>query len=117
MSGCNVCKTSSSSFCGLRTDFQSYFQSSWPEEVIGGRVKGHVVVERAVVSVCIRCIFAPLPGLAPPPLSPGLLGSFAAQGWKMRATVEERVKKRRCWESRRLAWTDTLVLHSVFALF
>ena len=72
--------------------------STLPE---GDGVKGHVVVEPAVVSVCILCIFALLPGLALPPLSPGLLGSFAAQGWKMRATVEERVQKRTCWGSRK----------------
>lgn len=100
--GVTCVKKKYSSFRGLRTDFQSYFQSSWPGEVPGDRVKGRVVVEPAVVSVCTRCIFAALPGLALPPLSPGLLGSFAAQGWKMRATVEEGVKKRRCWESRKV---------------
>lgn len=72
---------------------------SWPEEVTGKRVRGRVVVEPAVVSVCIVCILAPLLGPDPPPLYPGILGSSAAQGWKMRATVEERAKKRSCWES------------------
>lgn len=111
MSGCYTCKTSSALSVVLRMDFQSLrdkgFLSSWPEEVTGeGRVRGRVVVGPAVVSVCICCIFAPLPGLAPSPLSPGLLGSFAAQGWKRHATVEERGVVGR-GENRKLALRDT----------
>lgn len=94
--------------------FQSYFQSCWPEEVTGDRIKGHVAAEPDVVSVCRRCISAPLPGLALPPPSPGLLGSFAAPGWKMRATVER--KERGGGDVGRVGRSlgQMRVLHSVF---
>lgn len=98
-------------------DFHSYPQSSWPERVTGRRVKGHAVLEPPVASVCTRCISAPPPALDLPLLSPGTLRSFAAQGWKIRTTVERRVKRRRCWDSRTLAWTDACSEFWFFALF
>lgn len=58
----------------------------------GEGVRGHVVVEPVVVSVGKQRIFAPLFARAPPPPSPGLPGSFVAQGQRTHATVRERVK-------------------------
>lgn len=82
-----------------------------------GRQGQRAVVEPAVASVCTCCISAPPPAHVLPLLSPGSLGSFAAQGWKIRATVERRVKRRRCWDSMTLAWTDTCSVLWFFALF